>query len=172
MMMRQPRPKVFITKNPIVVFMVPSENSGIYAALTDQLTASVQEYLEWGPESIELIGLIAATAEHGAEGIFFLEEMGVNTRSIALLVLWAETAKSVNFNNSVSEYCGTGTVILPETGVVLPTVRMPSGRGEWWSDSEHYSYAVSTYAGLIQNGLSEMDGTEPHSFITGSNTWN
>lgn len=161
-----------MTEHPTVVFMVPSERPEVYAAVMNQLTANVQNDLKWEPGTIELIGLIAATAEHGAEGIFFLEEMGVDTRSLTLLVLWGETAASVKFEDMVSEECGVGTVILPATGVILPTLRMPSIDGDWWNDPLHQAYAAVTYAGLLQNGLAELEGDEPFVFISCPFTWN
>jgi hypothetical protein len=157
---------------PTVVFMVPSDRPDEYAAAMNQLTVQVQEDLKWEPGSIELIGLIAATPDHGAEGIYFLEEMGVPTRSLTLLVLWGETASSVKFENSVPEACGTGTVVLPETGVVLPAVRMPPLGDAWWNDPLHQAYAIVTYTGLVKNGSTELEGTEPSVFIASPYAWN
>lgn len=157
---------------PAVVFMVPSERPDDYAIFMNQLTIDVQEDLRLPSGSIELIGLVAATAEHGAEGIFFLDEMGVETRSLTLLVLWGETAASVNFEDTVPENCGVGTVILPATGVVLPTVRMPSLDGDWWHDPLHRAYATVTYAGLVRNGTAELEGSEPFVFVACPYTWN
>lgn len=158
--------------SPTVVFLVPSERADEYATTMNNLTLVVQENLKWPSGSIELIGLVAATAEHGAEGIYFLEEMGIDTRSITLLVLWGWTAASVELNETVSEACGIGTVILPETGVVLPTVRMPSLEGDWWDDPLHQAFAAVTYAGLVQNGRAELEGSEPFVFIACPYTWN
>lgn len=161
-----------MTEKPTVVFMVPSVRAEEYAAIMNQLTVNVQDDLKLPSGSIELIGLIAATPEHGTEGIFFLEEMGVATRSLSLLVLWGETAASVKFEDTVSEDCGVGVVILPETGVVLPTLRMPSIDGDWWHDPLHQAYAAVTYAGLVQNGSAELEGSEPFVFVACPYTWN
>ena len=158
--------------SPTVAFLVPAERADDYAAIMNHLTRIVQENLKWPSGSIELIGLVAATAEHGAEGIYFLEEMGIDTRSITLLVLWGWTAASVEFEDTVSEACGAGTVILPETGVVLPTVRMPSLDSDWWDDPLHQAFAAVTYAGLVQNGRTELEGSEPFVFVACPYTWN
>lgn len=161
-----------MTDKPTVVFMVPSEHPDVYAAVMNQLTVRVQKDLKWEPGTIELVGLIAATAEHGTEGIYFLDEMGISTRSLTLLVLWGETAASVDFEGKVPEECGVGAVILPETGVVLPTVRMPSLDGDWWIDPLHQAFAATTYASLVQNGRTELEGSEPFVFIASPSTWN
>lgn len=161
-----------MTEKPIVVFMVPSEQPEVYAAAMNQLTVNVQRDLKWEPGAIELIGLIAATAEHGTEGIFFLEEMGVDTRSITLLVLWGETAESVTFDDKVQEECGIGSVVLPETGVVLPTVRMPPIDGGWWSDPLNQAYAAVTYASLVENGRTGRNKEDPFVFVACPYIWN
>lgn len=163
--------RTWMTNKPTVVYMVPSVRPHVYATAMGRLTNSVQADLGWEPGSIELIGLIAATAEHGTEGIYFLEEMGVDTRSLTLLVLWGETAEAVKFEDRVSEECGIGGVVLPETGVVIPTVRMPSVDSDWWNDPLHQAFAAVTYAGLVQDGRSQLDG-DPYVFIAGPHTWN
>ncbi len=56
--------------------------------------------------SIETIGLVAATAEHGTEGIYFMEEMGINTRSITLLILWGDTIDAVALRDKIPEDWG------------------------------------------------------------------
>lgn len=152
--------------------MVPSVRAEDYATMMNRLTSNVQEDLKWPDGAIDLIGLAAATAEHGAEGIYFLEELGVDTRSLTLLVLWGETASSVKFEDTVDEACGVGTVILPATGVVLPTVRMPPLEGGWWDDPLHQAYAAVVYTGLVENGKAELEGTEPYAIVAAPHTWN
>lgn len=161
-----------MTEKPVVVFMVPSERQDEYAALMSRLTESVLEDLKMAHGSIELVGLIAATPDHGTKGIFFLEEMGIETRRIVLLMLWGETAASVKFEDSVPEECGVGRVILPETGVVLPTVRMPPLDGDWWNDPLHQAFAAVTYAGLLKNGRAEIESEETTVFIACPYAWN
>lgn len=166
--------KIWVNSTPRVVFMVPSEHHEAYALFMKMLTREVEKDLGWEPDTIELIGLIAATAQHGTEGILFLEELGVNTRRLTLLILWADTAASVKFEKLVSPECGVGTVILPETGVVLPTLRMPSLDGDWWSDPLHQEYATVMYEELVQNGRTKAAAftVEPQVFIATPQTWN
>ncbi len=151
---------------------MPSERADDYATVTKSLTEAVQHDLKWDDDSIDCIGLTAATVEHGTEGIFFLDELGVNTRSITLLILWGWTAECAKLHDTVSEACGIGTVILPETGVVLRTVRMPSLDGDWWEDPLHQALAVSVYTGLVEHGKAELDGSEPYVHIASPATWN
>jgi hypothetical protein len=88
------------------------------------------------------------------------------------LMLWAETAESAQMQDTVAADCGIGAIILPETGVKIPTVRMPSIEGDWWLDPLHQAYAAVTYASLVQNGREELDGTEPYAFIACPHIWN
>lgn len=166
------KPEVWPTSKPFVVFMVPGEHSAEYAVVMNRLTSNVLDSLNWSHDSIEAIGLIAATPQHGTEGIFFLEESGVDTRAITLLMLWGNTAECVNFEDSVPEECGMGAVILTETGVVLPTVRMPSLESGWWSDPLHQEYAATVFASLLRDGRAKLNGTEPFIFVSGHYAWN
>jgi hypothetical protein len=171
-MPQQMKPKVWPTDKPFIVFMVPGERSIEYASIMNSLITDVLSDFKWPSDAVDAVGLIASTARHGTEGIFFLEEMGVDTRSVTLLILWAETAESVNFVDVVPEECGIGAVILSATGVVLPTVRMPSLDDGWWEDPLHYEYASTVLASLIRDGRTELSGAEPFVFVTGTNTWN
>jgi hypothetical protein len=171
-MTQKTKPEVWPVDRPFVVFMVPAERAIDYAEAMNQLTVNLLSDLNWAPDEIEIVGLISASPDHGAEGLFFLEEMGVDTRKITLLMLWGAAADCVNFDGYVVEECGIGTVILPETGVILPTVRMPSLDGDWWTDPLHHAYAATIFESLVQDGRARLDGTEPFVFVTLPNTWN
>lgn len=171
-MTKQTKPEVWPTDKPYIVFMVPGERSDEYAMVMNKLTTSVLDDLGWAYDSVEAIGLIAATPQQGTEGLYFLEESGVDTRGVTLLMLWGDTAACVNFNNSVPEECGIGAVILTETGVVLPTIRMPSLEEGWWADPTHQEYAATVFASLIRDGRAKLDGSEPYVFVSGRHTWN
>lgn len=161
-----------MTSRPTVVYMVPPSKPEIYASVMGHITASVIEELNWEPESIDLIGLVAATAEHGMEGIYFMEEIGINTRGVTLLVFWGETAASVTFDEKVPEECGIGGVVLPETGAVMPAMRLPALDSDWWYDPLHVEYAAVMYAGLVQDGKSKLSQEEPRVFVASRSTWN
>lgn len=166
------RLKTWATDSPLVVFMVPAERTADYVTMMDTLTINVMNDLKWEPGSVESVGLIAASARAGIDGIFFLEEMGVDPRDITLLMLWGKTYECVGYQGYVSEECGVGTVILPKSGAVLPTLCMPSIDGDWWLDPLHQAYAAATYARLLENGRSELDGSEPYVFVANPATWN
>lgn len=165
------KPEIWPTDKPYVVFMVPAWRSGEYAVIMNRLILTVLRDLDWEPEDLEVLGLVATSPQHCTEGIYFLEQSGIDTRKITLLMLWGETAEW-RFGDTVSEECGVGTVILPETGVILPTVRMPSLNDDWWDDPLHQAYAATVFANLVQNGRSELDGSEPFVFVAGQHTWN
>lgn len=166
------KPEVWPADRPYVVYMVPADRLTEYAAIMLTMTRRVIEDLGWEPGSIETMGLISPSVQKGAEGILFLEDHGVDTRRVTLMVLWGETADSVNFTNVVSEECGIGVVVLPETGAMLPTVRMPALGNGWWSEEIHQEYAVSVYTDLIRDGRPELDGSEPTMFMAKTGTWN
>lgn len=171
-MTRQTKPEVWPTDKPFVVFMVPAERSVEYALIMKTLTTSVLDDLNWAYDSVDTIGLVAATPRHGTEGLLFLEEMGVDTRSVTLLMLWGDTAECVNFVDNVPEECGIGVVILAETGVVLPTVRMPSIDDNWWLDPSHQEYATGVFTSMIRDGRMELSGEEPFVFVSSRYAWN
>lgn len=166
------KPEIWPTEEPFVVFMVPAEHQMEYALTMKALTTSVLNNLGWGYDSVKVIGLISSSPQHGTENLVFLEEMGVDTRSITLLMLWGDTAESVNFTNIVPEECGVGVIILPETGVSLPTVRMPALEEGWWFNPDHQEYAISVFADMIRNGRMELDGSEPSTFVSNPYIWN
>jgi hypothetical protein len=166
------KPEIWPTDRPCVVFMVPAERSIEYGAIMQRITGRVIEDLHWSPLYMELIGLISSSPQHGTDGIFFLEDIGIDTRKVTLLMLWGDTAKSVHFENDVPEECGVGTVILPATGVLIPTVRMPNIDGDWWTDPLHQEYAITVFASLVRDIRTELDGSEPFVFVTGHHTWN
>lgn len=152
--------------------MVPGERAVEYGIMMNRLTTSVLDDLGWAYDSVEAIGLIAATPRHGVEGIMFMEELGIDTRSVTLLVLWAETAECVNFENYVPEACGIGAVILTATGVVLPTVRMPSIEHGWWAEPLNQEFAATVYTSLIRDGRAELDEGAPFVLVSGAHAWN
>lgn len=166
------KPEVWPVKRPFVVFMIPAEHATDYAITMSTILTNVAADLQLDPDNVDTLGLIAATAQHGTEGIFFLEEMGVDTRSVTLLILWGETADAVNFGDAVPEECGLGAVILTETGAVIPTVRMPSLNGDWWDDPVHREYAEIVLSNLMRDGRPELDGSEPYVFVSGHHIWN
>lgn len=165
--------KVWPTDRPFVVYMVPAEYASRYAAAQKQLLTNVLIDLGWDAGSVDLFGLSSPSDRAGAENLFFLEEIGIETRRVTLLVLWAETAGCIpNFDQLVSEECGVGKIILPATGVVLPVLRLPSLLDGWWSDPMHEAYAESVFAQMIQDGRVSLTGDEPFTFVTHSATWN
>lgn len=155
-----------------MIYMVPYTRAEDYASVTYQLMVAVQKNLGLGDGEIELIGLVASTALNGTEGIYSLEESGVDTRSLSVLILWGETNSSVDFQGAVSTECGVGKLILPATGVVLPTVLLPSLEGDWWLNSFNQTYAIALLTRLVKNGKDELDGSEPFVMIAGAHTWN
>lgn len=171
-MAQKTRPEIWKTERPTVVYMVPAVGAIVYASIMNQLTISITKSLNWEPGTIDLIGLVATSPESGAAGICFLEESGIDTRSLTLLVLWGDTADAVEFNGLVSEECGVGKVILPETGVVLPTVRMPSIADDWWMDSFHQEYATAIYSRLVEKGKEDLQPDDPHVFVALPHVWN
>ena len=165
-------PRPWLTDNHTVVYMVPPERPNVYATLMKTLTKDAESELKLVPESIDLIGFVVSDSHAGGEGLVFLEEMGIDTRRLSLLVLWAEAAAAVKFEDRVSKECGFGLVILPATGVMLPTMRMPSVDTNWWLDPLHQAYAAMSYAGLLKNGRDEMTGDEPATSIAPTRMWN
>lgn len=170
-MSQRTKSKVWTVEKPTVVFLVPSTNPETYGAVMNQLTVNVQRDLGWEEGSIELIGMVAESARHGIEGLYFLEELGVDTRTLTLLVLWGETSDAIPFEDDVPEACGIGRVALPETGVVLPTIRMPSVFNEWWRTPFNREFAISTYASLIQDGRAQLPEA-PCVFVSRRSDWN
>ncbi len=140
--------------------------------MMNRLTANVLNDLKWEHDAIEAIGLISATPQHGVEGIFFMEEMGVDPRAVTLLMLWGETAECIKFDEHVPEECGLGAVILPATGVILPTVRMPSLDNDWWVEPLNQAFAATVFASLVVDGRAEVGDTDPFVFVTPHATWN
>lgn len=171
-MAQKTRPDIWKTERPTVIYVVPAIGAEVYASIMNQLTVNVARSLNWDPGTIDLIGLVAASPQDGAEGICFLEQSGIDTRSLTLLVLWGNTADAVEFNDLVSEDCGVGKVILPETGVVLPTVRMPSIVDGWWLDAFHQEYAEAIYARLVEKGKEDLQPDDPHVFVSLPHVWN
>lgn len=164
--------RIWMTNKPTVIFMVPPTNHEIYAEVMNQLTMIVIKDLNWKPDSINLIGLISSTAEHGVEGIYFLEEMGIDTRSLTLLILWGKTSDVFPPDKKISSACGVGGVVLPDTGVILPVVCMPSIESKWWHDPLHQEFAAVTYAKMIQDGKSKLESSEPYVFFSNCALWN
>jgi hypothetical protein len=160
------------TDKPFVVFMVPAESATEYAFIMNRLTKTVLDDLSWDHDSVELIGLTSSSVKHGTEGIFFLEDMGIDTRGITLLMLWGETAESVGMHHLVSEECGIAAVILTETGVILPTVAMPRLEDGWWADPLHQDYAATVFTGLLRDGRAILNEDAPSIFVTGRHAWN
>lgn len=171
-MNQKTKPDIWPTDKPFIVFMVPTWRADEYQELMTKLTVSVLQDLGWESDDIEMLGLLSHSIKSGTEGLYFLDENGVNTRSITVLMLWGDTANSVNFDGYVSEECGIGKVIFPNTGAVIPTVRMPSLESNWWSDALHMEYAVTVFAEMIRDGRMELDGTEPFVFVTEKWHWN
>lgn len=172
-MSQKTKPDVWPTDHTVVVYLVPAERSFTYSLVMKQLTLRVLKDLGWTTDDIEVIGLVAATPQNGTESILFLEESGIDTRGVTLLMLWGETSRSVNLYGHVSEECGIGAVALPSTGVVLPTVLMPSIDTDWWKDPMHQEFAAVTYASMIRGHRRYvLDGSEPTTFVTYPATWN
>lgn len=171
-MNQKTKPEVWPTDRPYIVFLVPANHAGGYAAAMNQLLNNVLLDLGWGSDSVEMIGFVSASPRHGVEGLFFLEETGVDTRRVTLLMLWAEAGDCINWDGLVPEECGVGRVVLPATGAVIPAVRMPSLESDWWSDPLHEAYAETVVARLIQDGRPNLTGKEPFAFVTPTATWN
>jgi hypothetical protein len=155
---------------PTVVFMTPDANVDIYVGLMALLTMNVQKELGWEPRSIQLIGLISKSTELGTQGLYLLGETGVKPSNLKLLVLWGNTAACARFDEDVADDCGTGTVIMPESGVILPAMRLPGVEADWWYENIHQEYAIFSYASLMRDGVVEEDA--PHVFIANANVWN
>lgn len=166
------KPDIWPIDKPLVVYMVPAARSIEYSVVMSQLTARVLTDLGWSKDAVEFVGLISASPQHGTEGICFLEDSGVDTRAVSLLMLWGDTSDAVSFEGHVSEECGIGRVILPHTGAMIPTVRMPSIDTDWWREPIHQEYAVSVYTNMIRDGRYEMDGSEPFTFVHTLDAWN
>lgn len=166
------KPEIWPIDKPFIIFMLPGFRAVEYASAMNQLVVSALHDLGWDVDDIDLLGFIAATPQHGAEGIYFLEDSGVDTRSISLIMLWGETAGAVDSGNIIPEECGIGTVVLPATGAIIPTLRMPTLDYGWWDDPLHLEYAVTVFANMIRDVRYERDGTEPVSFMTLPATWN
>lgn len=172
-MTQKTKPEIWPTDKPFVVFMVPVDRAQEYGTMMNRLLMSVLYDLKWEPGSIETFGLIVSTPQNGIENLYFLEEIGVSTRTVTLLMLWGETAMCVDFQHVVPEACGVGKVIFPGTGVVLPAVRMPSLNGNWWDDPLHREFAAITITNLVRDKRRvEFDGSEPYNFVTRTATWN
>lgn len=171
-MTQMTKPSIWPTDKPHVVFMVPTENCLYYASLLTRLTKVVLKNLNWSDDAIDMTGLVASNAVEGTFGIQFMEETGIDTRSVTLLMLWGETADSVNFGDHVSEECGVGTVVLPATGVLIPTVRMPSLGSGWWADPLNQEYAVSVFEDMVRDGRAEINDEAPFVFVAPPATWN
>lgn len=164
--------EIWVPETPMVVFMVPAHNSYAHAAAMSQMTTVVLRELGRPVDSMETIGLISATAEQGAEGILFLDEMGLDPRNIILLVLWGETSDAAGFGNSVAPDCGVGFIALTKSGVVIPAVRMPSIEDGWWEESLHQEYAIRTYSDLIKDGRQRPESRDHTVFVGGPAAWN
>lgn len=171
-MTQKTKPEIWPTDRPFVVFMVPGDRLPEYAVIMNDLILAVMQDLRWTSDDIDLVGLVAENPQHGAEGIYFLEESGIDTRAVTLLLLWGNIIESVNMQDIVSEGCGIGSVILPSTGVMIPIMRMPSIDSDWWDDPLHQEYAISAVTSMVRDGRYEFDGTEPFVFMTVPATWN
>lgn len=167
-------PKVWPTDKPLVVFLTPGVEAHQYAALMVVLINQALEELGWDSDRIEVVGLIAPTAQSGTEGIRFLDEIGVDSRRVELLVLLGETADSVQFGDDVPYECGIGFVVLPESGAIIPAIRMPAIDDGWWLDALHQQYASTTFTGLLRDG--KLHPSPEHSehvvFISDTAFWN
>lgn len=159
-------------EKPFIVFMVPADRAQHYAVAMQELATSALVDLKWSMDSIDIIGLMSSNAHHGTECIYFLEDNGVNTRSITLLMMWGETAECVGFDELVPEECGVGSIVLPETGAVLPVIRMPSLDSEWWSDPVHKAYATTSFTRMFEHGRVDSDFSKPFVFVAAPQTWN
>lgn len=165
-------PETWATEKPVVVFLVPAEGALTYVAVMNQLSLKVLGILGWAYDSLELYGMLAASAAHGKEEIYYLEENGIDTSRIALVMLWGDTAESVNFRLDITEGCGVGAIVLPRSGAILPTVRMPTIDGDWWYDAINQEHAATVYASLLVGGTDALDDPCPIVFVASPATWN
>lgn len=163
--MRTTRPEVWPTTIPFVVSIVPTDGVEVYGFVIRRLIGHTEESLNWPEESISHVGLIATSIEHGTESIMFMEEMGVSSRSITLMLLWGETSDCVGFDDTISPECGMGFVSLVRTGVLLPALRMPSLESGWWGNRLNQQFAAVTVANALRDGRIRPDGSENVSHI-------
>lgn len=164
--------EVWPTDEPLVVYIVPADEPMKYAALMNHLTESVQTDLGWPENTVETIGLIAATPEQVTEGLFSLDDFGIDTRRITLMIMWGDTAENIGLAGKVPVECGHAFVALPKTGVVLPIMRMPAVDGDWWLDPMHQAYAEVSYVEMVRDGRVRTTGSEHMVCISTSAMWN
>lgn len=143
-----------------------------YAALMNHLTTAVQNDLGWDDGTVETVGLIAATPEQVTEGLFCLDDFGIDSRRITLMIMWGDTAETIGLGERVPIECGHGFVALPRTGVVLPVLRMPPIEGDWWLDPMHQVYAEVSYGEMVRDGRVRATGNEQMVCISTSSMWN
>jgi hypothetical protein len=163
--------EVWPTNTPLVVSIAPASDPIRHFALMKILTDAVQDDLGWGEDVIENIGLTASTPEQVTEGLYFLDDLGIDPRMVTLLVMWGETFDATGFNEDVPVECGTGFIALPKSGVVLPVLRLPSV-GDWWLDPLHQVYAHVTCAEMVREGRVRPTGDEPMTMIDSQAIWN
>lgn len=164
--------EVWPTDEPLVVYIVPAGDPMVYAALMNHLTEAVQSDLGWEDGTVETIGLIASTPGQVTEGLFSLDDFGIDSRRITLLVMWGDTADPIGLGERVPIECGHGFVALPKTGVVLPVLRMPAIEGDWWLDPMHQAYAEVSYGEMVRDGRVRNTGVEHMVCISTSSMWN
>lgn len=164
--------EVWPTEDLLVVYIVPPGDPMVYAALMNALTENAQVDLGWDKGSIETMGLIASSPAQVTEGLFCLDDIGIDSRRVTLIVMWGDTAEPIGLGEKVSVECGLGFVALPRTGVVLPVLRMPSPDGEWWLDPLHQAYAEVSYVEMVRGGRVRRTGQEYVACISTSNMWN
>jgi hypothetical protein len=164
--------EVWPTETPFVVYIIPDDEPMKYAAAMYHLTNSVHADLGWEHDTIETVGLIATSPQHVKEGLYFLDEFGIDPRSITLLMMWGDTAEIIGFAGEVPIECGTVFVALPRTGVVLPVLRMPALSGDWWLNPLHQSYAEVSYAEMVREGRIKTTGEEHMVCIAPKSYWN
>ena len=143
-----------------------------YAALMNHLTEVALHDLGWEAGTIETIGLIASSPDQIVEGLYFLDDLGIDSRCVTLTILWGDTAEVVGLGSVVPIECGHGFVALPRSGVVLPALRMPSIEGDWWFDPMHQAYAEVSYAEMLRDGRVRRENEEPMVCIATAETWN
>jgi hypothetical protein len=164
--------EVWPTDDPLVIYIVPGDDPDRYAALMNHLTDIVQKDLGWDDGTVETIGLIASTPEQVTEGLYCLEDFGIDTRRITLMILWGDTADPIGLGRAVPVECGHGFVALPRSGVVLPAMRMPAIDGDWWFDPLHQVYAEVSYGEMVRNGRVRNTGSERIVCISTKAIWN
>lgn len=160
------------TDRTFVVFVVPGEDPVENSALINKITLSTLRDLRWELDDIEMLGIIANPQDHGAAGIYFLDDMGIDTKSITLLLLVGNVSDSISFSESVSPDCGLGYVVLPESGAIIPTLRIPDTNDTWWDEPLHMEYACVTLAEMIRNGRIGYQRSEHVVFLADPSFWN